>query len=80
MSQILAVECPERLSEVAPGMLEAVMAMESEENRHLHQERMPPMSQAAKDALNALRAAGEVKGIPVDFLPKPMTESFCYVQ
>lgn len=71
MSQILAAERPERLQEIVPNMLEAVMATESLETRHLHQERTPPMSLAAKNALDALRSAGE--SIPVDFSPQPMT-------
>jgi hypothetical protein len=73
MSEILAVERKERLGEVVPSMLEAVMATESPETRQLHQEWTPPMSQAAKEALEALRSAGEMD-LPVDFSPQPMKE------
>lgn len=72
MCEILAIERAERLGKVAPRLLQEVMATESPSTRHLHQERTPPMSQAAKEALNALRASGE--DIPADFSPKPITE------
>lgn len=71
MSRILAAERPERLGKVAPAMLQAVMATESPETRHLVQTRTPPMSEAAAQALAALRSIGE--DIPEeDFWPQPL--------
>jgi len=70
MSEILAIERSPRLKHVAPAMLEAVMATESVKTRHLVQARTPPMSQAAEDALRALRAVGE--DIPEDLSPQPL--------
>jgi len=70
MSELLAVERYPRLSIVAPHMFQAVMATESQMTRHLVQRRTPPISDAAMDAINALRAAGEP--IPRDFAPEPM--------
>jgi len=72
MSRILAVERVPRLQTVVPQMLQDVMATEGESTLHLVQLRTPPMSQAAKDALLALRAAGDNEGIPDDFLPRPI--------
>jgi hypothetical protein len=72
MSQILSVERSERLSQIPKQMLEAVMATESPETRHLVQQRTPPMSEASAHALDALRAIGE--DIPEDLSPQPMAE------
>lgn len=73
MSELLAYERAPRLSQLAPELLEAVMATESQETRHLLQARTPPMSEAAEFALSALRAAGE--DIPVDLSPQPVDEA-----
>ena len=59
MSELLSVERAPRLQQIYRDMLQAVMDTESPETRHLVQPRTPPMSQAAADALAALRAAGE---------------------
>lgn len=72
MSKILAAERVPRLSRVAPEMVKAVMATETMETQTLVQMRTPPMSQAASDALAALRAAG--LAIPEDFSPQPFEE------
>ena len=72
MSQILSVERSERLSSIPKDMVEAVMATESPETRHLVQPLTPPMSTAAAQAWDALRANGE--NIPVDLSPQPMAE------
>jgi hypothetical protein len=72
MSELLAVERSPRLQLVAPAMLEAVMATEAPETRQLVQPRTPPVSKAAADALDALRANGET--IPQDLSPQPMTQ------
>mmetsp|Transcript_8121 Transcript_8121/g.11702 ORF Transcript_8121/g.11702 Transcript_8121/m.11702 type:complete len:306 (-) Transcript_8121:622-1539(-) len=71
MSELLAIQRSPRLKNVAPAMLEAVMATESVDTRHLVQARTPPMSKAAEDALRALRAVGE--GIPEDLSPQPIS-------
>lgn len=82
MTHILATEYPERLGRVVPAMLKAVMATESSETRHLVQPRTPPMSEAAAQALAALRSIGEI--IPEeDFWPQPllsMEEEACAAQ
>ena len=70
MSELLGVERAPRLAHVAPEMLAAVMATEPPETRHLVQPRTPPVSKAATEALNALRAIGE--DIPTDLSPQPM--------
>jgi hypothetical protein len=75
MSAILSVERSERLSEIPKQMLDAVMAMEAPETRHLVQPRTPPMSEAAGLALDALRAIGE--DIPEDLSPQPMAKEEC---
>jgi hypothetical protein len=67
MSHVLAAERGERLGKVATEMLEAVMATESPETQPLVQLRTPPMSEAAAQALEALRANGE--NIPRDLSP-----------
>ncbi|KAG7337542.1 hypothetical protein IV203_014655 [Nitzschia inconspicua] len=69
MSHILSVERSERLSTIPKQMLQAVMATEGTETRHLVQERTPPMSDATARAYDALRAMGEA--IPLDFSPQP---------
>jgi hypothetical protein len=73
MSQLLAVERAPRLATVTRAMLEAVMATESPETRHLVQPRTPPMSKASAAALDALRAMGE--DIPEDLSPQPGQEA-----
>jgi hypothetical protein len=70
MSKILAVERAPRLLNVAPRMLEEVMATEAQNTRQLVQPRTPPMSDAAAAAFSALRAIGE--DIPLDLSPQPM--------
>ena len=75
MSQILSVERAPRLATIPKQMLEAVMATEPSETRHLVQARTPPMSAAAAEALNALRSIGE--SIPEDLSPKPMGPETC---
>lgn len=72
MSEILARERSPRLTEVAPAMLEAVMATEGPETRKLVQPRTPPPTKAGEAAWAALRAAGE--DIPIDLSPQPMGE------
>lgn len=72
MSELLAYERRPRLTEVAPRMLREVMATEGEETRRLVQLRTPPQSQAATEALEALRAAGEE--IPEDLAPRILME------
>jgi hypothetical protein len=69
MSQILGIERSDRLFKVPREMLEAVMATEGNETRHLVQERTPPMSEATARAYDALRSIGEP--IPTDFSPRP---------
>mmetsp|Transcript_12428 Transcript_12428/g.29135 ORF Transcript_12428/g.29135 Transcript_12428/m.29135 type:complete len:319 (+) Transcript_12428:151-1107(+) len=69
MNEILSAERRERLGDKPRETLEAVMATESAETRHLVQARNPPVSDAAARALDALRANGE--NIPVDLTPQP---------
>jgi hypothetical protein len=73
MSHVLSVERSERLSEIPKQMLQAVMATESPETRHLVQPRTPPMSDAAALALEALRSVGE--DISEDLSPQPLDET-----
>lgn len=75
MSQILALERAPRLAVTAPRMLKEVMETEDESTRHLVQPRTPPMSQAAADALAALRSVGEE--IPEDLSPQPAKAEEC---
>lgn len=72
MSRILAAERVPRLAFVVPHMLKDVMDTEPLETQSLVQMRTPPASQAAADALAALRASGEE--IPGDLSPKPLEE------
>lgn len=74
MQRILATERSERglLDSVAPSMYHAVMDTESSNTRHLVQPRTPPVSAAAVEALEALRAAGE--DIPLDMSPQVFPE------
>lgn len=72
MVQILAAERKDRLSEIPNQMHQNVMSTEGSETRHLVQPRTPPMSQAASDALAALRAVGEA--IAEDLSPQPIEE------
>jgi hypothetical protein len=69
MVDILSEEKHERLSTIPRAMHEAVMATESMETRYLIQERNPPVSDAARRAVEALRAAGV--DIPIDLSPQP---------
>jgi hypothetical protein len=72
MSRILAVERAPRLTDMAPRMYQQVMETEGVDTRNLVQMRTPPQSQAAIDALAALRAAGEP--IPESLAPKSLEE------
>jgi hypothetical protein len=72
MSDILSVERKERLSNITKNMLDAVMATEGRDTRHLVQPRTPPMSESTARAYDALRASGEF--IPIDFTPQPQEE------
>jgi hypothetical protein len=72
MSRILAVERAPRLTDIAPQMYQHVMDTEGFDSRNLVQIRTPPQSQAAIDALAALRAAGE--SIPENLAPIPLEE------
>lgn len=67
MSEILSVERA-RLATIPKQMLEAVMATEAPDTRHLVQARTPPMSEASAHALDALRSIGEP--IPEDLSPQ----------
>lgn len=69
MSLVLRSERSDRLRDIPMAMLQAVFANEPAHTRHLVQPRTPPMSQAAVQAMAALRANGEP--IPVDFAPIP---------
>eukprot|EP00536_Pseudo-nitzschia_multiseries_P006250 jgi/Psemu1/14786/gm1.14786_g len=69
MNEILSAEREERLGNKPRKTLEAVMATEPSETRHLVQARNPPVSEAAARALDALRANGE--NIPIDLSPQP---------
>ena len=72
MAQILIQERRERLEEKVMAAMRDVYATEGEGTRHLVQERTPPMSEAARFALDALRGNGE--DIPLEFAPKPKIE------
>ena len=72
MAQILIKERRERLEKKVMAAMGDVYGTESEETRHLVQERTPPMSEAARFALDALRGNGE--DVPLDFAPKPEGE------
>eukprot|EP00529_Nitzschia_sp_RCC80_P028802 CAMPEP_0113458214 /NCGR_PEP_ID=MMETSP0014_2-20120614/9807_1 /TAXON_ID=2857 /ORGANISM="Nitzschia sp." /LENGTH=327 /DNA_ID=CAMNT_0000349731 /DNA_START=113 /DNA_END=1096 /DNA_ORIENTATION=- /assembly_acc=CAM_ASM_000159 len=69
MVDILASEKPERLSKIPKAMYIAVMETESNETRHLVQDRTPPVSDAGRRAVEALRAGGVA--IPLDLTPQP---------
>lgn len=68
MVEILSHERPDRLSSVVKETVAHVYGTEQSSTRHLVQLRTPPMSDSAKEALAALRSAGE--DIPVDFAPQ----------
>lgn len=68
MAEILSNERRDRLANKAREMLADVYGTEHSSTRHLIQPRTPPMSEAAKQALDALRSAGE--SIPFDFSPQ----------
>ena len=70
MAEILSHERPDRLSKVVKETVAHVYNTEQASTRHLVQLRTPPMSESAKEALAALRSAGEV--IPVDFSPQSL--------
>ncbi len=70
MSEILSVERAPRLAAIPKDMLHAVMATEAIKTRNLVQARTPPMSEAATQALAALRSVGE--SIPNDLSPQPI--------
>ena len=72
MAKVLASE---RQLHLPQEMLTAVMGTEDVSTRHLVQLRTPPMSEAAKRALEALRASGEA--IPVDLSPQPHDSLSC---
>ena len=75
MNEILSVERKDRLGIKPKHTLAAVMSTEAPETRHLVQARNPPVSDAAAQALDALRASGE--SIPLDLSPQPVNdESF----
>ena len=71
MAEILIYEREERLGNKVREAMEDVYGTESLETRHLVQGRTPPMSDAAKAALDALRGNGE--DIPLEFAPLPRT-------
>jgi len=71
MLDILCHERHDRLAHIIKGMYADVYETESSDTRHLVQLRTPPPSDAAKLALEALRAAGE--NIPEELLwPQPL--------
>mmetsp|Transcript_29578 Transcript_29578/g.59186 ORF Transcript_29578/g.59186 Transcript_29578/m.59186 type:complete len:308 (-) Transcript_29578:228-1151(-) len=72
ISQILSSERRERLKNVTKEMFAAVYGTENLSTRHLVQPRTPPMSEAAKQAMDALRSAGE--DITMDFSPQPVLD------
>lgn len=69
MAEILTHERRDRYGNIVNEMLADVYETEGSATRHLVQLRTPPMSDAAKSALDALRSAGE--DIPLDFAPQP---------
>ncbi|KAK1747422.1 hypothetical protein QTG54_001385 [Skeletonema marinoi] len=72
MAEILSHERPDRLSSVVKETVAHVYGTEQSSTRHLVQLRTPPMSDSAKEALAALRSAGE--DIPVDFAPQSIRD------
>lgn len=73
MAEILTHERKDRLGEkVAAAMLD-VYSTETQDTRRLVQERTPPMSEAARYALEALRGNGE--DFPMDFAPQRQIET-----
>jgi hypothetical protein len=68
VAEILSNERPE-LKEKVNAAVKDVYGTESKATRHLVQLRTPPMSDAARSALDALRSNGE--NIPLDFAPQP---------
>jgi len=73
MAEILSYERPERLAEKVKTAMNDVYGTESAATRHLVQLRTPPMSDAAKSALDALRSNGE--DLPSNFAPQPHRDS-----
>lgn len=70
MAEVLSAERRERLANKVKDMVVDVYGTENSSTRHLVQPRTPPMTEAAKIALDALRSAGE--DIPLDFAPHPL--------
>ena len=76
MLDILSHERHDRLAHILKDMHADVYGTESSDTRHLVQLRTPPPSDAAKLALEALRAAGE--DIPEKLLwPQPLQNGTC---
>ena len=73
MAEILVHEQKDRLEEKVPDAIKDVYGTEGAATRHFVQARTPPMSKAARHALDALRSNGE--DIPNDFSPKPMRDA-----
>lgn len=72
MAEVLSHERQNRLSSVVKETVARVYDTEQGSTRHLVQFGTPPMSDSAKEALAALRSAGE--DIPVDFAPQSMRD------
>ena len=72
MADILSHERPDRLSNVFQETVSHVYKTEQGSTRNLVQLRTPPMSESAKEALAALRSAGE--DIPFDFAPQSVKD------
>lgn len=70
MAGILSNERPDRLSNVVKETVAHVYDTEQASTRHLVQLLTPPMSESAKEALAALRSAGE--DVPLDFSPQSL--------
>jgi hypothetical protein len=69
MVDILTHERRDRLENIVKEMHADVYGTEGISTRHLVQLRTPPPTEEAKNALEALRSAGE--DIPLDFAPQP---------
>jgi hypothetical protein len=73
MAEILIHERKDRLGRKVSDAMFDVYSTESEATRRLVQERTPPMSEAARNALEALRGNGE--DVPLDFAPQRQMET-----
>jgi hypothetical protein len=73
MAEILIYERKDRLGRKVSDAMFDVYSTESEATRRLVQERTPPMSEAARNALEALRGNGE--DVPSDFAPQRRMET-----